>query len=264
MLTTRYVTGSPTWIDVGTPDLEGATAFYEGLFGWQFRSAGPEAGGYGMLRKDGATVAGAMTVPPDQSPPAWSMYFRTPDADATAKLVRLGGGSVVFEPVDVMDLGRMAVFADPAGARFAVWQPGSVEGLDVVGDPGSLCWAELYTPDEGAATGFYSSVFGWETNSMPMPDGEGTYRMVNPAGQGPDGMFAGLVPIGSDPTETGSAPYWLLYFAVEDCDAAVATARSLGGSVRSAPVDIEGVGRFAKLADPYGAPFAVMRGEQQG
>lgn len=264
MLTTRYVTGSPNWIDVGTPDMEGATAFYQGLFGWQFQSAGPDAGGYGMMQKGGGTVAGAMTVPPGQSSAAWSIYFQTGDADSTAKVVQLGGGKVDLAPVDVMDMGRTGVFADPDGARFAVWQPGTNKGLDVVGDPGSLCWAELYTPDEVAATGFYSSVFGWETNTMPMPDGESTYRMVNPAGQGPDGMFAGLVPIGSDPTETGSAPYWLLYFAVEDCDAAVARARSLGGSVRADPLHVEGVGTYAKLADPYGAPFAVMQGEDLG
>jgi predicted enzyme related to lactoylglutathione lyase len=258
MLTTPYVTGSPVWADLGTPDMDGATAFYNGLFGWEFRSAGPDTGGYGMFQLDGRTAAGAMTVTPDQGPPAWALYFQTPDVEAAAKSVEQGGGSVVFEPMDVMDLGRMAVFTDPSGAGFATWQPGKNKGLDLVNGPGSLCWGELYTPDEDAANTFYTSVFGWESMSVPMPDGSGTYRMVNPVGQGPDAMFAGIVPISSDPAE--ATPHWLLYFGVADCDASAAAARRLGGTVSTPPMDIEGVGRFARLADPYGARFAVMQG----
>jgi predicted enzyme related to lactoylglutathione lyase len=260
MLTTPYVTGSPVWADLGTPDMEGAAAFYHGLFGWNLKSAGPDTGGYGMFQLNGRTAAGAMTVQPEQGPSAWSLYFQTPDAEAAAKSVEQAGGSILFEPMDVMDLGRMAIFTDPAGAGFATWQPGRNKGLDLINGTGSLCWGELYTPDEKAANAFYSSVFGWESMSAPMPDGSGTYRMVSPAGQGPDAMFAGIVPIGSDPTEGESEPHWLLYFGVADCDAAVAGAQRLGATVRTQPMDIEGVGRFAKLADPYGARFAVMQG----
>ncbi|MFI5755153.1 VOC family protein [Streptomyces sp. NPDC051569] len=260
MLKTPFVTGSPNWADLGTPDLDGAIAFYNGLLGWDFLSAGPDAGGYGMFQLGGRTAAGAMTVPTDQGPSAWHLYFQTSDADAAAKAVRQGGGSIVNEPMDVMDIGRMAVFNDASGAPFSAWQPGKLKGLDVVNDPGALCWGELYTEDEDASYAFYSSVFGWEALSMPLPDGTGTYRMVNPAGQGPDAMFGGFVPLGSDPVESDAGPHWLLYFAVADCDATVAAARKLGGTVRMAPFDMEGVGRFAKLADPYGARFAVMQG----
>ncbi|MFD5114430.1 VOC family protein [Streptomyces sp. NPDC058391] len=260
MLTTPFVTGSPNWADLGTPDIKGATAFYHGLFGWDFMSAGLEAGGYGMFQLSGGTAAGVMPVPPDQGPPSWSLYFQTPDAESTAKAVEQAGGSVAFQPMDVMDLGRMAVFTDQAGAGFSAWQPGRNKGLGVVNAPGSLCWAELYTPDEDAAYAFYHTVFGWEALSMPMPDGVGTYRMVNPAGQGPDTMFGGFVPLGADPVEADSGPHWQLYFAVTDCDAAAVTAQQLGGTIRMEPTDIEGVGRFAKLADPYGALFAVMQG----
>ena len=258
MLTTRYVTGSPNWADLGTPDLAGATAFYHDLFGWDFRSAGPDTGGYGMFQLNGRSVTGAMTVTADQGPSAWALYFQTADADATATAVRQGGGTVVFEPMDVMDLGRMALFSDPAGAGFATWQPGANKGLDLVNEPGSLCWSELYTEDEAAAYTFYSTVFGWESTSMPMDDG-GDYRMVSPAGLGPDGMFGGVVSMASVPDEAGDSPYWLLYFAVNDCDAAAAKAGEWGGAVRTPPTDIEGVGRFAKVTDPYGARFAVLQ-----
>jgi len=263
MLTRPFAAGSPNWTDLATPDIDEATGFYGGLFGWTFQSAGPEAGGYGMFQLDGKTVAGAMAVPPDQAPPSWSIYFQTPDAQVTAKAVTKGGGSVVLKPTDVMDIGRMSVFNDPSGAGFSAWQPGHNKGLGLVDQPGSLFWTELYTPDEAAAYGFYRSVFGWESLTMPMPGDGGSYRMVHPAGRSPDSMFGGLVPLGSDPLESDSSPHWLLYFAVDDCDAAVRTAERLGGTVRLAPTDIEGVGRFAKLTDPYGAEFAVMRGVSQ-
>ncbi|MDX3855580.1 VOC family protein [Streptomyces sp. AK02-01A] len=261
MLITPFVTGSPDWADLGTPDIDGATVFYHGLFGWDYRSAGPEAGGYGMFQQNpgSRTAAGVMIVPPDQGPPSWSLYFRTPDAEATAKAVEQSGGSVVFKPMDIMGLGTMAVFTDEAGAAFSVWQPARNKGLGVVNEPGSLCWCELYTPDEDGAFAFYNSVFGWEVVSMPMPGGTGTYRMINPAGQGSDSVFGGFVPLGSDPVEADGGPHWLLYFAVTECDATVAVARALGGTVLMAPVELEGVGRFAKLADPYGARFAVLQ-----
>ncbi|MFD7445184.1 VOC family protein [Streptomyces sp. NPDC059909] len=263
MLTTRYVTGSPNWIELGTPDIEGASAFYGGLFGWTFRSAGPQAGGYGMFQLGGKTAAGAMAVPPEQGATAWNLYFQSPDADATAKRVRDGGGTVVAEPMDVFDLGRMAIFSDPAGVGFATWQPGTNKGLDVVNETGSLRWAELYTPDTESALGFYRSLFGWEEFGVPIPGGD-AYTTVNPPGTGPEGMFAGLVPLETDPTEAADGPYWLPYFEVDDTDASVAQAEKLGGKVRLAPLDLEDVGRIAKLADPYGARFAIIKSVPRG
>lgn len=257
MLTTRYLTGSPNWLDLATPDLSGAASFYGGLFGWTFRAAGPGAGGYGMFELDGRTAAGGMTVPPERGAPGWTLYFQSASADDTAERVRNLGGSVTYEPADVWDLGRMAHFTDPAGVGFATWQPRTNKGLDVVNETGSLCWAELWTPDPGAALGFYRSVFGWDEFAVPVPGGD-TYVTVNPAGAGEDAMFAGLVALETDPVEAVGGPYWLPYFEVTDTDATAAEAEELGGTVRTRPIDLEDVGRIAKLADPYGARFAVI------
>ncbi|NNJ07384.1 VOC family protein [Streptomyces sp. PKU-MA01144] len=257
MLTTRYLTGSPNWLDLATPDLSGAASFYGGLFGWTFRAAGPGAGGYGMFELDGRTAAGGMTVAPEQGAPGWTLYFQSASADDTAERVRNLGGSVTYEPADVWDLGRMAHFTDPAGVGFATCQPRTDKGLDVVNETGSLCWAELWTPDPGAALGFYRSVFGWDEFAVPVPGGD-TYVTVNPAGAGEDAMFAGLVALETDPVEAAGGPYWLPYFEVTDTDATAAEAEELGGTVRTRPIDLEDVGRIAKLADPYGARFAVI------
>ncbi|WP_405884213.1 VOC family protein [Streptomyces sp. NBC_01136] len=261
MLTTRFVTGAPNWLDVGTPDIEGASSFYGGLFGWQFQSAGPDAGGYGFFQLAGKTAAGGMQTTEEQGPPSWTVYFQSPDAQATAKAAEQAGGSVIFHPLDVMGQGHMAILGDEADVPFGIWQPGQTKGIDVAGDPGSLCWVELYTADVPAAAAFYNSVFGWETSAAPFPGG--TYTCINPAGTEEKDMFGGVVPLADDPVEAQSGAYWLPYFEVTDTDAAVSKAQELGGTVRMPATDLEGVGRMAKLADPYGARFAVIKSAPQ-
>ncbi|HET6634537.1 MAG TPA: VOC family protein, partial [Streptomyces sp.] len=116
MLTTSYVPGAPVWLDLGARHIDAAADFYRRLFGWEFVSAGPEAGGYGFLRQDGRTVAGLGPLTEEGASPSWTVYFHTPDADATAKTVEQAGGSVRVPPADVFGYGRMAAFTDPAGA----------------------------------------------------------------------------------------------------------------------------------------------------
>jgi predicted enzyme related to lactoylglutathione lyase len=257
MLTTDFVPGSPNWVDLGTPDINLAMTFYGGLFGWQFASAGPDTGGYGFFTSGGRTVAGGMETRDGSASGAWTVYFGSEDVDATARAVRGAKGSVLMEPDDVMDKGRMAIFADPMGASFGVWHAGTLTGLDVTGEAGALCWVELHTTDVAGAAGFYHSALGWETSAVSFPGG--TYTSVNPAGAGEDAMFGGLVGSATDRAEGGT--HWLPYFAVTDVDAVTDRARERGGTVQLEPVDLEGVGRTARLADPHGARFAVLRPE---
>ncbi|MFF7858416.1 VOC family protein [Streptomyces sp. NPDC007904] len=260
MLTTRFVDGAPNWIDVGAPDIEGVASFYGGLFGWEFGSAGPDAGGYGFFRLAGRIVAGGMRTTPEQGPPAWTVYFQTSDADATARAARQTRGGVPVPPMDVMEQGRMAVLTDQVGVPFGIWQPALRRGVEAAGEVGALCWAELYTPDIARAAAYYHAVLGWETSAVTFPGG--VYTSVSPAGTGEDGMFGGLVPVADDPTEAESGqPYWLPYIGVEDTDAVVARAVELGGRVRMPATSLAGVGRLARLEDPYGARFAVLKGD---
>ncbi|MFC5174228.1 VOC family protein [Streptomyces mutomycini] len=258
MLDPAFVTGAPNWIDLGTPDIEAATAFYGGLFGWDLVPGGPETGGYGMYQLRGRTVAGVMTVPEDQGQPAWSVYFQTPDADATARTVEQAGGTAAFPPVDVLDYGRMGGFTDSLGAYFGVWQPGTNPGLGMIMENGALIWSELYTPDVPAAAAFFHTVFGWKTDVMAFP-GE-PYTMIRPAGSdGAEASFGGLQHLDAVPGQTGAGPHWLPYFAVDDTDAVVAGVERLGGRVTTAAADVPEVGRIAHFADPAGAAFAVIK-----
>ncbi|WP_217227125.1 VOC family protein [Streptomyces anulatus] len=261
MISPTFLDGAPDWVDLGTPDLDAATAFYRELFGWELVPGGPEVGGYGMLTLDGRNVGGVMTVSEEESPSAWSVSFQSPDIAATAAAVERAGGSAAFEPMDVLDLGSMGGFTDPAGAYFAAWQPKKHPGFGVVQEPGSFLWAELYTSDVPAAAAFFNDVFGWGTDQLKVEGTDYTYTTVHPAGAGPEASFGGLVRMGDVPSEAARGPHWLPYFAVADVDATVATAKRLGGTETLAAMDVPGVGKMANVADPFGAVLAVMRPE---
>ncbi|NRQ38253.1 VOC family protein [Nonomuraea sp. NN258] len=252
MLTTSYVPGSVCWIDAVTPDLEATTAFYTGLFGWTAVSLGPEHHDYRLCQVDGRTVAGIGRLGDTTPGPLWLVYFQTPDADAVAKAVEQAGGTVHAPPYDIPGQGRMATFADTAGATFAVWQPGENAGLGQVTEPPSLSWVELHVAEPAAVRGFYRSVLDWTITDMPM--GDMTYPVVSPANGDESSSLAGIVEL-----QVGEeVPHWLPYFEVTDCDATTALAQQLGGLVRAPATSVDGVGRFAVLSDPHGIRFAVI------
>jgi predicted enzyme related to lactoylglutathione lyase len=251
---TSYAPGIPCWVDLGTPDVDAAASFYGAVLGWEVPELpnSAELGGYRRAKKDGADVAGVMPLMQEGQPPAWSTYVAVTDADATAAAVKEAGGSVIAEPMDVMDLGRMAIFADPTGAVFGIWQPGTFAGAERVNESGALSWNELGTRDPGAAKAFYAAVFGWGARDNDMGE-MGTYtEWLN----GEDSIGGMLDISGRLPDEIPA--HWLAYFAVDDTDATIETVKSSGGNVPFGPVDIP-AGRFAVAADPWGAAFAVIQ-----
>jgi uncharacterized protein len=251
---TSYAPGTPCWVDLGTPDIEGAAGFYGGLFGWSIPESenAEQTGGYRQALLRGKPVAGVMPLMQEGQPPAWSTYVSVADADATAAKVRDAGGTVMAEPMDVMELGRMAVFADPTGAVFGIWQPGSFIGAELVNEANAIAWNELNTRDTAGAKEFYSAVFGWTYEDMEV-ENVGTYTGLQVDGNSVGGM---LDITGRLPDEVPAN--WLTYFAVDDTDATVAKLRELGGSVNMEPLDIV-AGRFAVVSDPFGAVFAVIK-----
>jgi uncharacterized protein len=250
---TSYVPGTPCWVDLGTPDIDATVDFYGGLFGWSIEEGenAEQTGGYRQATLRGKPVAGVMPLMQEGQLPAWTTYVSVQDADATAARVREAGGNVLAEPMDVMDLGRMAVFADPTGAVFGIWQPGSFVGAELVNEANTLSWNELNTRDIAAAKEFFGAVFGWSFEDQEF-EGMGTYTIYKVGEETAGGMFDMT---GRVPEEV--PPNWLTYFTVEDTDATIATVEGAGGGVNMGPVDIP-VGRFAVMRDPFGAVFAVI------
>jgi hypothetical protein len=248
----QYAPGTPSWVDLSSPDPDGSARFYGDLFGWEVHKADdPEAGGYAMGYLRGKPVAGIGPTWGENMPSVWSTYVSVENADATAERVREAGGEVVMAPMDVLDVGRMAVFRDPTGAHISVWQPRAHQGAGIVNEPGTLCWSELGTRDAEAAIPFYEHVFGWE--AAPSTDPAMPYTEWKVGGR----SIGGMMTMGDQiPAEIPA--HWMTYFAVEDADAAAARATELGGSLMTGPMDIPGIGRFAVLTDPNGAAFSVI------
>ena len=185
-----------------------------------------------------------------RSPSAWTTYLATDDADATAGKVAPAGGSVLAEPFDVMDVGRMSVAADPGGAAFGIWQARSHTGMGLANEPGAVCWNENMSRSFDANEAFYTKVFGYSYDDMSSNDFK--YATFKTTGD----PMGGIGDLGtSAPAETPA--YWMTYFGVEDADEAAEVATKLGGNVMQSPWDTP-YGRMAILTDDQGAAFAVM------
>jgi hypothetical protein len=253
-----YTPGTPCWIELsGTPDIEASEAFYRGLFGWEMpeQPNSDQLGGYRRAKLNGKDVAGVSPQMEgnEQQPTVWATYVSVEDAAATTAAVRDNGGAVIVEPMDVVGLGTMAIFSDPGGAVFGLWQPGSFAGAELVNEPGTFGWSELGTRDTDGAKPFYGAVFGWGFDDEDSAR-VGTYTIWK-AGEA---MVAGMLDIGAAGLPAEIPAHWLVYFGVENTDAAVEKVKAGGGSVRMEPIDIP-QGRFAVVADPFGAVFAVMQ-----
>jgi len=243
-----YEPGTPSWVDLGSPDPDASEAFYGDLFGWEAHtSPDPAAGGYTMLVLDGHTVAGLGPLSTEGDPTSWTMYVSVADADATAAAIAAAGGTVFVPPVDVSDAGRMAVCADDQGARLSIWQPGTHIGATLGNEPNTLCWTELAARDIAKAVAFYGIVFGWE--------GDATADYV--VWKLGDRMIGGLARM-DDRWPTDAPPQWSVCFAVVDCDATAERVKALAGSVRMGPLDSP-FGRFAVCNDNHGAAFSIIQ-----
>ena len=254
---TRHQPGMFSWADLATPDASGSTAFYTQLLGLSDVHVQTGDGSvYTLLQKGGKDVCGLYGMGEEEMKrlggrAVWRCYFTVGSAEDASGRVRSLGGTVIHEPIDIGTDGRLVVAQDPTGAVFTVWEPRDHIGAQVIGEPGALAWAELYTRDTQAAMSFYSGLFGWHPTSAPGAGMDYTEYELNgePA--------AGMITIRD---EWGPMPaHWLVYFEVADLDDLRAKAGQLGASELRPPMEVEGVGRFVFLQDPQGAVFAVIQ-----
>lgn len=248
--TTKRPTGTPTWFDLATPNLEGAKAFYQNVFGWEYFDTGADFGNYNFAMSQGRNVAGIGPIwPPDSpQPSAWTIYFASDDASADAARVKELGGQVLVEPMEIADSGSMAICMDPTGAAFGFWQANQHIGSGAENEHGSMAWCEANTRDLAAAGEFYSKLLNLTTAKVEGVD----YLML----QRGDDMLAGIQQM--DANWEGIPPHWMGYFAVDNTDAAVEQVRTAGGKVLVTAFNMP-YGRMAILSDPYGAAFSIVQ-----
>jgi uncharacterized protein len=245
-----YAPGTFCWADLGTTDAAAAQEFYTGLFGWDAEPLPAGEGGvYVMFRKDGRDVAALYEMGEserNQLSAHWSSYVSVEDVGAIAGRAGELEATILAEPFDVMDSGRMAVLRDPTGAHLHLWQPGRHAGAGRVNEAGCMVWNELATPDVEKAGSFYRDLLGWD--AAPDATGYATIRR--------DEQING----GIRPLRDGEPANWLIYFSVPSADEAVERVRASGGEVLAGPADAT-VGRIAVVRDPQGAMFALYEGD---
>jgi predicted enzyme related to lactoylglutathione lyase len=247
---TPWPAGTPCWVDLATPDLPEALAFYAAVLGWTLVDKGDEFGNYHIAEVDGRAAAGIGPVMEEGQPSFWTVYVATEDADGTAKLITENGGNLLFEPMDVPGQGRMAIATDPTGGVFGIWQAAGMNGIGIYSEAGGLAWEDARLTDPEAGKRFYTDVFGYTYQPVPgAPDDYGTFHL----GGDPLGGMGGMM---GQPEGTPS--HWVAYFAVADVDTAVAAAEQAGGRVLTPPFDTP-YGRMAPIADPFGATFMLMQ-----
>ena len=247
---TPWSDGTPCWIDLMAVDLASARAFYSELFGWTWQVGDENTGHYSNALLRGSQVAGLGQLQMAGHPPVWTTYLASADAEAAVDSLVRAGGNVVAPAMDVMEFGRMAIVQDGARGTFGFWQAGSHLGCELTGEHGTLFWNEYLTRDYDAVKQLFAAVFGYTYEELGSADAP--YSTISVDGHIVGGL--GAMPAGA-PTQL--PPHWRVYFAVDDCDAAVDHVIQLGGSVLSPPLDMP-YGRFADVADPQGAPFSVM------
>ena len=249
--------GAPCWVDLMTSDHARAREFYGQLFGWTANEPSDEFGGYFMFVKDGVPVAGGMPTMPDAGPPnVWSIYLSTDDAEKAVEVATAAGAQVIAPAMDVADLGKMAVLIDPGGAAIGMWQPNTFHGLSVIAEPGTPGWFELHTRDYQLSVDFYRTVFGWDARTMSDTD-DFRYTTANDG----ENQLAGVMDAAAFLPE-GVPAHWSVYFAVDDTDAALVKIVELGGSIEQ-PAEDTPYGRLATAADPMGARFKLVGGNDQ-
>lgn len=244
----KTLIGKFVWHENYSDDVEAAKSFYADVFGWDYEVWKPGEADYSMVKVGDAMHAGFLAAQ-GGAPAHWLGIVQVEDCDATAVRAKAQGGQVHAGPMDIPDVGRMAVIGDPQGAVLAAMAAHS-DTQEMPPAEGIFVWDELATSDVEGAKSFYAELLGWTTEDMDMGPG-GTYTMFKRAG---DEQAAGAMPL----PEGVPHPYWMSYIGTDDVDACAGRVKSSGGTILMEPMDVMSVGRLAVARDPQGAVFGIF------
>jgi len=244
------VLGRFVWHELLTNDTAGAAAFYPKVLPW--RTAPSSMPGYTIWMAGQTQIGGLMALPSEagSTPPHWLVYVGTPNVDSTCSQAQGLGARVVKPPADIPNVGRFAVLSDPQGATFAVFTPGGGPPPGESPAQGTFSWHELATTDVAAALRFYGQLFGWTKGPGHDMGGMGIYQLFQHGGTQAGGICNVQGP--------STAPSWLSYVHIADCDRAVAAAKAAGGRLLHGPMEVPGGSWIAMMMDPQGGAFAVQ------
>lgn len=248
-------TGKFVWYEWMGTDIAGAVDFYRHVVGWEIAESGMAGFPYQIASVAGYGVGGMMTTPAEAkamgAPTCWTGYIRVENVDAGVEKLKAAGGRVFRPPMDIPNVGRFAVVADPQGAPFMLFRDagGNPPPAPPPNTPGLVGWRELHAADGKTAFDFYAGQFGWKEASQFDMGPMGVYRLFD-TGDQQGGMMS--------KSPQGPGPCWLYYFIVEAADAAAARVAAKGGKLLHGPHEVPGGQWAMQCADREGAMFGLV------
>lgn len=255
----KQAPGTFCWCELGTTNQQAAKKFYAEIFGWKIHEIPISSDdSYTILKIQGKDLGGLYQLGNGQQrqgvQPHWLSYIAVDSADNCARAITESGGKLIMYPFDVLDLGRMTVAQDPTGATFAIWQPIKYTGAKIRNEKNAMCWNELVTDDIATAKDFYGKVFGW--SAITEETGSALYTKFYIGDPTGGAVVGGMLQMGG--TLINTLPHWMVHFGVDDCDAFVEKARSLGATIPTPLIGVPDMGQFAVLRDQQSAVFSVV------
>jgi hypothetical protein len=246
--------GQFVWYELMTTDVKAAAAFYADVVGWGTRDASEPGAPYTLFTVNNVPVSGMTNLPVEVRrtgvKPGWLGYVCVNDVDAAADRFRRLGGAVHVPPMDIPEVSRLSVVADPQMATLTLvkWRNAGEDVSAERDNAGRVAWHELAAADWRKAFAFYVDLFGWREAPTGI-DQTGTYQRFAVGGQTIGGIY-------TKPPEA-PVPFWLYYFNVHDIDAAAKRVTGGGGQILEGPLAY-GAAWAARCVDPQGAMFALI------
>jgi hypothetical protein len=243
------------WYQLLTTDVEAAQAFYADVVGWGTRDASAPGMPYTLFTAGAASVAGLMGLSEDAAQmgarPGWLGYVGVDDVDATADRIPRLGGVVHVPPMDIPDVSRFSIVADPQMATVGLFKGMKPRQEQPAGprSRGRVGWHELLAADWEQAWAFYGELFGWQ-KAQATAGAMGEYQQFSAGGQTIGGMM--------NKPPTVLDPCWLYYFNAGDIDAAVKRVKAGGGQILKGPNEVLDGNWIVQCVDPQGAMFALI------
>ncbi|MCA9660652.1 MAG: VOC family protein [Myxococcales bacterium] len=244
-----HTPGRVVWRELMTSDLERAKGFYGELFGWVFKDFPMSEGQppYPIAHVGDKGIAGLMQKPSPEMPSFWLSYVSVKDVDEAVGKAKASGGSALFGPMDVPEVGRLGMIADFDNAVIGLLRSTqgdqAPEGMPQMGE---FCWETMSSTDPERAKAFYSEVFGWTQKPGPSGNGDVVFGAE-------EAMVADL-----QQAQPGTPSMWLTYVVVDDLGRARERVKQLGGAVVVPLIEVPNVGNIALIADPTGGHIGLF------
>jgi len=246
-MSVSYQPGHFVWRELCTTDVPAAIAFYSELFNWRIEKSPMPDMPYWLAYAGETQVAGLSAAPAEAPQPFWSGMVSVGDVDAAASTAKDKGATLIVPPMDIPNIGRFAMMADPQGAVVSLYKSDAGDAPAPQGALNHFCWEQLAAADPAAAREFYATVMGW--GARPFEAKDDTTEVFT-AGEA---SIASLTPL-----PPGAPPHWLSYVLVDDLTRANACVTRFGGKLLMERWEVPTVGFIAVFTDAQGATLGLL------